>query len=190
MLVSSLLFSDSLILLDHIVCQLFESDTHMPWIYAYWNVSKWFYNTSTGAATGAACCGSLIGKGFSLLVVSYWWTRWTQRFTWFRPLEHNTLRPRENWVVLLKPVLPVWAWAFFLTDPYEVAPAWAFYSSMLGSYNDSQGPTGGLGVGQTLCCRAQRLGVANDVFNGVGMPGLIACHTALGQSYGMVSLHH
>jgi hypothetical protein len=31
---------------------------------------KWFYDTSTGAATGAARCGSFVGKAFSLLVVS------------------------------------------------------------------------------------------------------------------------
>jgi hypothetical protein len=36
-----------------------------------WNLSKWFYDTSTGATTGAARCGSFVGKGFSLLVVSY-----------------------------------------------------------------------------------------------------------------------
>jgi hypothetical protein len=24
-------------------------------------MSKWFYDTSTGAATGAACCGSFVG---------------------------------------------------------------------------------------------------------------------------------
>jgi hypothetical protein len=28
-------------------------------------VSKWFYDTSTRAATGAACCGSFAGKAFS-----------------------------------------------------------------------------------------------------------------------------
>jgi hypothetical protein len=33
-------------------------------------MSKWFYDTSTGTATGAACCGSLFGNGFGLLVVS------------------------------------------------------------------------------------------------------------------------
>jgi hypothetical protein len=32
---------------------------------------KWFYDTSTGAATGAARCGSFVGNGFSLLVVGY-----------------------------------------------------------------------------------------------------------------------
>jgi hypothetical protein len=55
----------------------------------------------------------------------------------------------------------------FPTDHCEVAPARALYSSRLGSYNESRGPTGGLGVGQTLCCRAQRLGVANDVLHDV-----------------------
>jgi hypothetical protein len=29
-------------------------------------MSKWFYNTSTGAATGAARCGSFMGKAFGL----------------------------------------------------------------------------------------------------------------------------
>jgi hypothetical protein len=32
---------------------------------------KWFYDTSTSAATGAARCDTFIGEGFSLLVVSY-----------------------------------------------------------------------------------------------------------------------
>jgi hypothetical protein len=72
---------------------------------------------------------------------------------------------------------------FFFPDPCEVVPARAFYITRLGSYNESRGLTGGLGVGQTLCCRAERLGVANDVFNDVGMTGLVACHPALGQWY-------
>jgi hypothetical protein len=55
-----------------------------------------------------------------------------------------------------------------------VAPVRALYRSRLGSYNESQCPAGGLGAGQTLCCRAQWLGVANDVFNSMGMPGLIS----------------
>jgi hypothetical protein len=37
---------------------------------AYWPLLKWFYDTSTGAATGAARCGSFVGKAFSLLIVS------------------------------------------------------------------------------------------------------------------------
>jgi hypothetical protein len=34
-------------------------------------MSKLFYDTSTGAATGATRCGSFVGEGFGLLVVSY-----------------------------------------------------------------------------------------------------------------------
>jgi hypothetical protein len=32
----------------------------------------WFYDTSTGAATGAARCGSFAGKAFSLFSYSLW----------------------------------------------------------------------------------------------------------------------
>jgi hypothetical protein len=32
--------------------------------------------------------------------------------------------------------------------------------------------------------------VANDVFNGMGMSGLVACHPTLGQWYDAVSLRH
>jgi hypothetical protein len=34
-------------------------------------MSKWFYDTFTDAATGAARCGSFIGEGFGLLITSY-----------------------------------------------------------------------------------------------------------------------
>jgi hypothetical protein len=34
-------------------------------------MSKWFYDTSTGAVSGAAHCGSFIEEDFGLLVVSY-----------------------------------------------------------------------------------------------------------------------
>jgi hypothetical protein len=34
-------------------------------------MSKWFYDTSTGAAIGVACCDSFIGECFGLLVASY-----------------------------------------------------------------------------------------------------------------------
>jgi hypothetical protein len=34
-------------------------------------MSKWFYNTSTRAATGTTRCGSFVGGGCDLLVVSY-----------------------------------------------------------------------------------------------------------------------
>jgi hypothetical protein len=32
---------------------------------------KWFYDTSTGAATGAARYGSFVGEDFYFLIVSY-----------------------------------------------------------------------------------------------------------------------
>jgi hypothetical protein len=74
--------------------------------------------------------------------------------------------------------------------PCEVAPARAFYSSRSDIYNESRGLTGGLGAGQTLCYRAQRIGVANDVFNDIGMSGLVTYHLALDQWYGMMLLRH
>jgi hypothetical protein len=87
---------------------------------------------------------------------------------WFEPPEHNTLRPRENEVVLLKPGLARVSLSLSLStdlsiDPCELASTRAFYSSRSDSYNESQGPTYGLVVGQTLCCRAQQLGVPNDI---------------------------
>jgi hypothetical protein len=69
-------------------------------------MSKWFCDTSTSTATGAVCCGSFIEGGFDLLIVSYGWTQWTRRFTWFRLLKRNTLRQWKNEVVLLKSALP------------------------------------------------------------------------------------
>jgi hypothetical protein len=61
-------------------------------------VLKWFYNTSSGTATRAARGGSLIGETKTLHTrdVSYEGTRWTRGFIWFRSLERNTLRLREN----------------------------------------------------------------------------------------------
>jgi hypothetical protein len=44
---------------------------HILHSFYYVYASKWFYDTSTGAATEAARCGSVVGKGFTLLVVSY-----------------------------------------------------------------------------------------------------------------------
>jgi hypothetical protein len=64
-------------------------------------VSKWFYDTSTGAATGAARCGSFVGGAQIAQGVGYQGIRWTRGFTWFGPPERNTLRPRVNGVVLL-----------------------------------------------------------------------------------------
>jgi hypothetical protein len=64
-------------------------------------LSKWFYDTSTGAATGAARCGSFVGGAQIAQGVGYEGIWWTRGFTWFWPPERNTLRPRVNGVVLL-----------------------------------------------------------------------------------------
>jgi hypothetical protein len=53
-----------------------------------------------------------------------------------------------------------------------------------------QGPTGGPGVGEPYTVGHQRLGIANDVFNGVGTPGLVACHPTFSHRYGTVLLRH
>jgi hypothetical protein len=46
-----------------------EPKTNTPYLAC--KMSKWFYDTSIGAVTEAARCGSFVGKCFSLLVVSY-----------------------------------------------------------------------------------------------------------------------
>jgi hypothetical protein len=65
------------------------------------NCQSGFYDTSTGAATGVARCGSFVGGSFGLLVASYEGIRWTRGFTWFGPSERNILHPRVKGVVLL-----------------------------------------------------------------------------------------
>jgi hypothetical protein len=84
--------------------------------------------------------------------------RWIQGFTWFGPPEHTTLRPRRRLLyccvcvryssrelnlrrVVVKQTCLV------------LASTWAFYSLRSGSYNETQGPTGGPGAGKTLCSR-------------------------------------
>jgi hypothetical protein len=64
-------------------------------------LSKWFYDNFTGAATGAARCGSFVGGAQIAQGVGYQGIRWTREFTCFRSPERNTLRPRVNEVVLL-----------------------------------------------------------------------------------------
>jgi hypothetical protein len=46
-------------------------------------------------------CGSFVGGAQIAQGVGYQGIRWTRGFTWFRPPERNTLRPRENGAVLL-----------------------------------------------------------------------------------------
>jgi hypothetical protein len=64
-------------------------------------VLKWFYDTSTDAATGAARCGSFIGGAQIAQGIGYQGIWWTRGFTCFGPPERNTLHPQVNGVVLL-----------------------------------------------------------------------------------------
>jgi hypothetical protein len=66
---------------------------------------------------------------------------------WFGPLERNTLRPRENEVVLLKAALPEPA---FSSDPPEEVSTRSFYSSRPGNCNETRGPIDGPEVVETL----------------------------------------
>jgi hypothetical protein len=111
-------------------------------------VSKWFYDTSTGAATGAARCGSFVGGAQIARGVGYPGIRWTRRFTWFGPPERNTLRPRVNGVVLLCLGARLRSSLFSLCQPMcvcGVRPLWlssarTFYSPRPGSYREAPWP--------------------------------------------------
>jgi hypothetical protein len=48
-------------------------------LYLVRQMSKWFYDTSTGIATRAVHCGSFVGEGLGLSNVSYGRTRWRRR---------------------------------------------------------------------------------------------------------------
>jgi hypothetical protein len=72
----------------------FKRNTKPPYLVR--QISKWFYDTSTGTATRAACCGSLLERAWLAQDVSYEGTWWIRGFTWFGPSECNTLRPWEN----------------------------------------------------------------------------------------------
>jgi hypothetical protein len=71
-----------------------ETPRTMKSPYLVRQMSKWFYNTSTGTATGAVNCGSFVGEGLDISDVSYRGTQWRQGVMWFRPPERNTLCPQ------------------------------------------------------------------------------------------------
>jgi hypothetical protein len=66
------LFLLELLLLPNLGSRFLLGGRAMTPLMLLWQLklSKWFCDTSTGAATGAARCGSFVGKAFSLLVVS------------------------------------------------------------------------------------------------------------------------
>jgi hypothetical protein len=96
-------------------------------------LSKWFYDTSIGAATGATRCGSFVGGAQITQGVGYQEIRWTRGFTWFRPPERNTLRPRVNEVVLLCLSVRLKSRGPFLS----LASVRTFYSSRPDSYSET-----------------------------------------------------
>jgi hypothetical protein len=119
---------------------------NMCFLFLYSKPSKWFYDTFTGAATGAARCGSFIGGAQIARGVGYLGIRWTRRFTWFGPPERNTLRPRVNVVVLLCLSARLRSSLFSLCQPVcVVRPLWlssarTFYSPRPGSYSEAPWP--------------------------------------------------
>jgi hypothetical protein len=65
-------------------------------------MSKWFYDTSTGTAPREQPAVVLLLEWAQIAQgVGYEEMRWTRGFTWFRLSERNTLRPWVNGVVLL-----------------------------------------------------------------------------------------
>jgi hypothetical protein len=100
-------------------------------------LSKWFYDTSTGAATGAARCGSFVREVQIAQGVGYQGIRWTRGFTWFGPPERNTLRPQVNGVVLL--CLSVRLKSRGPLRVYALGVCRAFSSSRPSSYSETPG---------------------------------------------------
>jgi hypothetical protein len=83
--------------------------------------------------------------------------QWTEGFTWFGPPKRNILRPRRRLLYYC-----VWCCSSveFNLRRAEVKRTClvlmffrAFYSSRLGSYNETEGPTGGPGADKTLYSR-------------------------------------
>jgi hypothetical protein len=64
-------------------------------------LSKWFYDISTDTATRAVHCGLLLEGLTSLELAVVDEAQWIRGFTWFRPLERNTLHPRKMVAILL-----------------------------------------------------------------------------------------
>jgi hypothetical protein len=100
-------------------------------------MSKWFYDTSTGTATRAVRCGSLLERAWLAQGISYEETQWTRGFMWFRPPERNALRPRENGSCIAVCCSSVGFALVILTF------AWPLIAQGHGKYNVTQGPTCG-----------------------------------------------
>jgi hypothetical protein len=105
---------------------------------------------------------------------------------WFGPPERNTLRPRENGVVLLKSSLTRVSLSpgntLRLPEPF-IAQGQTITTSPKGRQVAS-GQVKPYTVGHHWPA------VANDVFNGVGMSGLVPYVIAHGQQYVAMLLRH
>jgi hypothetical protein len=118
------------------------------------SLSKWFYDTSTDAATGAARCGSFVGGAQIAQGVGYEGIRWTRGFTWFGPSEHNTLRPRVNGVVLLCLSVRLKSPCHFSCVSVRLQSPWRLLGPFIAQGQAvtvrPHGPTGGPGAGRPL----------------------------------------
>jgi hypothetical protein len=105
-------------------------------------------------------CGSFVGGAQITQGVGYQGIRWTRGFTWFRPLERNTLRPRVNGVVLLCLSARLRSSLFSLSVrvcgvhpgsvPYDCRLPGPFIAQGRAVTGRPHGPTGGPGAGRLL----------------------------------------
>jgi hypothetical protein len=148
-----------------------------------------FAKLSPVLLSGQSVMVIFVWDDFSLLIISYRWTRWTRRFTWFRPSERNTLHSQENDVILLKPHLTRVSLSLFFTPrkwhlPESFIAQRRIVTMSLKAWQVTSGQIKPYALGY------HRSGVATNVFNCVGTPGLVACLTALGQHCGTMLLRH
>jgi hypothetical protein len=96
--------------------------------------------------------GSFVGGAQIARGVGYERIRWTRGFTWFGPPERNTLRPRENEVVLL--CLSARLRSLFVYLCVCVCVSWRLSGPFIAQGRAvtvrPHGPTGGPGAGRPL----------------------------------------
>jgi hypothetical protein len=108
---------------------------------------------------------------------------------WFGPPERNTLRPRENVVVLLKPGLArVSLNLFFFPTTKNWHLPESFIAQGRAATTSPKARQVAWGQVKPYDVEHHRPEVTNNVFNGVGTSGLVTCLTAHGQKCGGVLL--
>jgi hypothetical protein len=101
---------------------------------------------------------------------------------WFRPLERNILRPRENEVVLLKPGLTRVSLSLFsFFDPWKWRLPKPFIAQGQAVTTSPKARQVASRQIKPYVVGHHRLGVVNNVFKGVGTPGLVIYITAYRQ---------